>query len=87
MDDMTSCHDGPSHLTKQEPIGFWMNLMIERKTNRFLLINSGFVITCEVPSQNQACLLRRKKNLGPLSSLTKREKLAISLAKTFMTSS
>ena len=66
MADMTSCHDGPPHLTKQEPTGFWMNLMIGRKTNRFLLINSGFVITCEVPSQNQACLLRRKKSRSSL---------------------
>jgi len=66
MADMTSCHDGPSHLTKQEPIGFWMDLMIGRKTNRFLLINSGFVIRCEVPSQNQACLLRRKKSRSSL---------------------
>ena len=66
MADMTSCHDGPSHLTKQEPIGFWTNLMIGRKTNRFLLINSGFVITCEVPSQNQAFLLRRKKSRSSL---------------------
>lgn len=32
-------------------------------------------------------LTQKKKTRGPLSSITKREKLAISLAKTFMTSS